>query len=59
MAFATSDGRVWRLDDDIHPLYAHAAVPYRLAVSPDGARVASGFAWRIDVEMRNFPETVP
>jgi hypothetical protein len=41
LAFATSDGRVWKLDDAIHPLYAHNAIAYRVAVSPDGARLAS------------------
>jgi eukaryotic-like serine/threonine-protein kinase len=38
---ATIDGRVWKLDDTLHELYSHDAIPYRLTVSADGSRLAS------------------
>jgi WD40 repeat protein len=38
---ASVDGRIWKLDDRLHELYAHDAVPYRIEISPDGRLVAS------------------
>ncbi|HEX7843412.1 MAG TPA: hypothetical protein VF469_38330, partial [Kofleriaceae bacterium] len=41
LVFAASDGRIWKLDRDLHRLYSQDAVPERVAISPDGKRLAS------------------
>jgi WD40 repeat protein len=41
LALAATDGKIWKLDDRLHELYAHAAIPFRLDISPDARRVAS------------------
>jgi hypothetical protein len=40
LVLATDDGRIWRLDSELHPLYAQEAI-YQLAISSDGKRLAS------------------
>jgi hypothetical protein len=41
LAFASLDGRIWKLDDQLHELYSQGAVPSRVAVSPSGRLIAS------------------
>jgi WD40 repeat protein len=41
LVLASIDGRIWKLDTELHELYAHGATPYRLAVAPRGDVVAS------------------
>ena len=41
LAFASVDGRIWKLDGEPHGLYQHGAVPVRVEFSPDGHRLAS------------------
>ena len=37
---ATADGRLWKLDSELHPLYPHEGIS-RLAISSDGRHLAS------------------
>jgi WD40 repeat protein len=41
LVLASSTGGIWKLDDQIHELYSHNAIPYRVSVSPDGTFIAS------------------
>ncbi|HEY0481140.1 MAG TPA: serine/threonine-protein kinase [Kofleriaceae bacterium] len=41
LMFASGDGKIWRYDGKLSELYAHTAVPNRLAISPDGRALAS------------------
>jgi WD40 repeat protein len=40
LVLATADGRIWKLDSELHPLYSQEAI-YRLAMSPSGKLLAS------------------
>jgi hypothetical protein len=41
LAFASLDGTIWKLDEQLHELYSQSAVPSRVAISPSGRRIAS------------------
>src|SRR6185503_10324529 len=41
VVFASPDGRIWRLDSELHELYSQEAVPSGVAISPGGELVAS------------------
>jgi WD40 repeat protein len=38
---ATADGRIWKVDGQLHELYSQQAVPYRVEVAQDDSTVAS------------------
>ncbi|HEY0990822.1 MAG TPA: WD40 repeat domain-containing protein, partial [Kofleriaceae bacterium] len=42
VVFASPDGRIWKLDDELRELYSQEAVPAGVALAPGGTLLASG-----------------